>query len=89
MNDNKKIKYLMEKQRQDNKIGMTYGSRAALESDTIPEFIKQVETKKKELLGIRCSFFLCFQKRHRTTRANKCQYHGVRNEEELNEKINA
>ena len=57
MNDNKKIKYLMEKQRQDNKRGMTYESRATLESDTIPDFTKQVETKKKELLVIRCSFF--------------------------------
>ena len=68
---------------------MTYGSGVALESNTIPKFIKQAETKKKELLGIHCPFFGCFQKGHGTTRVNKCQCHGVINEEELNEKINA
>ena len=68
---------------------MTYGSGFALESNTIPEFIKQAETKKKELLGIPFPIFCMLSKRHRTTRENKCQYHGVKNEEESNEKINA
>ena len=36
----------MEKQRHDDKRGMTYGSGVALESDTIPEFIKEAENKK-------------------------------------------
>ena len=63
---------------------MTHGSEFALESDTIPKVIKQAKNKKKELLGIHCPFFGCYQKEHKTTRANKCQYHGVRNEEVLN-----
>ena len=71
----------MEKQRQDDKRGVTYGSGVALESSTIPELIKEDGTKKKELLGIHYHF-LCFQKGDRTKRENKCQYHGVRNEEE-------
>ena len=36
----------MEKQRQDNKRRMTYGSRVPFESDTIPVFIKQAGTKE-------------------------------------------
>ena len=46
MNKNNKIKDLMEKQRQDDRRGTTYGSGVALESDTIPEFIKVAENKK-------------------------------------------
>ena len=52
INNNEIIKDSMEKQRQDDKRGMTYGSGVALESDTIPEFIKVAENKKQELLGV-------------------------------------
>ena len=62
MNKNNKIKDLMEKQRQDDRRGTTYGSGVALESDTIPEFIKQVKIKKKELLCIHCPFLVTFKR---------------------------
>ena len=41
---------------------MTYGSGVALESNTIPKFIKQAETKEKELLGIHCPFLVAFKR---------------------------
>ena len=62
MNKNKKIKYLTKKQSQYYKRGTTYGSGVALESDTIPEFIKHAESKKKELVGIHCLFLNAFKR---------------------------
>ena len=88
-NNNNKIKELMEKQRIDEKQGKTYGSGVALDSDSIPEFVKEAEERKKELLGIQCPFYGCFVKNHKTTKAKKCQYYGVKNKEELNIKITA
>ena len=87
--NNNKIKELIEKQRIDEKQGKTYGSGVAIESDSIPEFVKEAEERKKELLGIQCSFYGYFVKAHKTTKAKKYQYHGVKNKEELNIKINA
>ena len=87
--NNNKIKGLMEKQRIDEKQRKTYGSGVAIESYSIPEFVKETEERKKELLGIQCLFYGCFVKEHKTTKAKKCQYHGVKNKEELNVKINA
>ena len=66
--NNNKIKRLMEKQRIDEKQGKTYGSGVALESDSIPEFVKEAEEEKKELLGIQCPFYGCFVKGHKTTK---------------------
>ena len=40
----------MEKQRIDEKQGKTYGSGVVLESYSIPEFVKEAEERKKELL---------------------------------------
>ena len=65
-----------------------YGAGVALESDTIPSFIKKAKDKKKILLGIKFPFYGCFIKGHVTTKAKKCQYHSTKNEEELNEQIN-
>ena len=87
--NNNKIKELMEKQRIYEKQGKTYRCGVALDSDSIPEFVKEAEERKKELLGIQCPFYGCFVKGHKTTKAKKCQYRGVRNKEELNVKINA
>ena len=64
----------MEKQRIDEKQGKTYGSGVVLESDSIPEFVKEAEERKKELLGIQFPFYGCFVKNHKTTKAKKCQY---------------
>ena len=90
MTNNNKIKELMEKQRIDEKQGKTYGGGVALECDSIPRYIHEAEERKKELLGKnRCTFYGCFIKGHLTTKAKKCQYHGVKNKEELNERINA
>ena len=79
----------MEKQRIDEIQGKTYGSGVALDSDSIPEFVKEAEERKKELLGIHCPFYGCFVKNHKTTKAKKCQYYGVKNKEELNIRITA
>ena len=79
----------METQRIDEKQGKTYGSGVALDSDSIPEFAKEAEDRKKELLGIQCPFYGCFVKKHKTTKAKKWQYYGIKNKEELNTKINA
>ena len=56
----------------------------------IPRYIHEAEERKKEMLGKnRCTFYGCFIKGHLTTKEKKCQYHDVKNKEELNERINA
>ena len=69
--NNNKRKDLMEKQRIHEKQGKTYGSGVALESDSILEFVKEGEERKRELLGIKCPFYGCFVKGHKTTKAKK------------------
>ena len=43
--NNNNIKDLMDTPKEDDKRGMTYGSRVALQSNTILEFIKHAKTK--------------------------------------------
>ena len=54
----KQIKELMEKQKIDKARGASYGARVAIESYTfqISAAIKEIETKKKLELNLRCSW---------------------------------
>ena len=78
----------MEQQKKDYNKGMTYGAGVALSMDTYPDFIREKETQKKELLNVQCPWFGCFTKGHVSTKAKKCQYHGFyKNDQELQQKI--
>ena len=66
-NQNNKIKDITEIIKIDIKRERIYRFGVALESDTIPNWIKDVETKKKEILKIGYPFFRCFVKGHKTT----------------------
>ena len=88
--NNDKIKEQMEQQKKDYNKGMTYGAGVALSMDTYPDFIREKETQKKELLNVQCPWFGCFTKGHVSTKAKKCQYHGYyKNDQELQQKIHA
>ena len=76
--NNKQIKELMEEQKIDEARGATYGAAVAIESDTfqISAAIKEIETKKKLELNIRCPCQGCFKRGHVTNRAKGCKYYG-------------
>ena len=83
-----KIKELLEKQKQDEKRGATYGVGITFDDETftIPKSIKEIERKKLEQ-NVECVMESCFIRGHKTMRAKYCKYHGIWNKEELNKAI--
>ena len=79
----------MEKQKQDDKRGVTYGARTALDTDTFPEYIKQAEKEKKKVAKVICPFYGCMIKGHLTTGSKKCLYHRMPSKQEMNDKMHA
>ena len=44
--------------------------------NTYPDFIREKETQKRELINVQYLWFGCFTKGHVSTKAKECQYHG-------------
>ena len=87
--NNIKIKNLMQKQKIDDKKGMTYGDGVAMEcTDTLPSQIKLAEDDKKKLLGVKFPFYGCFVKGYVTNKAKRCQYHSCYDDDEIKNKMN-
>ena len=85
-----KIKEQMEQQQNIFEKGMTYGAGVDLSIDTYPNFIREKESQKKELLNVQYPWFGCFTKGHVSMKAKKYQYHGYYgNENELQQEIHA
>ena len=61
----------MEQQKKDEKRGVTYKSGVALDSNTVPDYIRVAENKKKKLLKVTRSFVGCFVKGHVTNGVKK------------------
>ena len=67
---------------------MTYKSGVALDANTISDYIREAENKKKEVLKVNCPFCCCFIKGRITTGAKKYRYNGSKNIEQLDATVN-
>ena len=66
---------------------MNHGVGVALKANLIPDWMKYVEMKKKTNPKT-CPFYGCLGK-YVTTKAKGCNYNGIKNDDELNDRIQA
>ena len=78
----------MEKQKKDEQRGIIYKSGVALDANTIPDYIREVENNNKKVLKVDCPFCCCLIKGHTTTGAKKCRYNSLKILGQLNAAVN-
>ena len=73
--------------KKDEKRGMNHGVGVALKVNLIPDWMKHVEMKKTTNTKT-CPFYGCLGK-YVITKTKGCNYNGIKNDDELNDRIQA
>ena len=73
---------MMKKQREDAVSGATYGAGIALQN-IVPSEVATIELKKKKDNNVRCIWFGCDKKNHKSNRSKQCRYNTYKTKEEI------